>query len=121
MTLTKAEERVMLILWRMEKGFIRDILDQMKEPKPAYTTVATVVNILQKKGFVAFRSYGNAHQFYPVIAKTDYSKKVLNTILKKYFKGSVHEMVTFFGNNNKIKQKDINEAIKVLKQLKVSK
>ena len=69
MKLTKAEERIMHIIWQLEKGFIKDILEEFDDPKPAYTTVATVVKILEKKGFVAHREYGNTHQFYPLISK----------------------------------------------------
>ena len=118
MKLTKAEERIMHILWGLEKGFIKDILEDYDEPKPAYTTVATVVKILEKKGFVSHRAYGNVHQFYPLISKTGYSKKYVNPLFKRYFKGSIRDVVTFFTENNKVHVNDIEDAIKVLKNLK---
>jgi predicted transcriptional regulator len=121
MELTKAEERVMQILWKMEKGFIKDILDDFDDPKPAYTTVATVVKILQKKGYVAYREYGNAHQFYPIISKTGYSKKHVNPVFKRYFRGSLKEVVSFFSENNKMHMNDIEDAIKILKSLRKKK
>lgn len=121
MELTKAEERVMQILWKMEKGFIKDILEEFNDPKPAYTTVATVVKILQKKGYVSYREYGKAHQFYPVISKSGYSKKHVNPVFKKYFRSSLREVIFFFAENNKLHTGDIEDAIKVLKNLKKKK
>jgi BlaI family penicillinase repressor len=121
MKLTKAEERIMHILWKLGKGFIKDILEEFDEPRPAYTTVATVVKILEKKGFVAYREYGNAYQFYPLISKTNYSRNYVNPLLKKYFKGSIKDVVSFFTENNKVHGSDIDDAIKLLKNLKKKK
>lgn len=121
MKLTRAEEHIMHIIWQLEKAFIKDILDEFDEPKPAYTTVATVVRILEKKGFVAHREYGNTYQFYPLISKAGYSRKHVNPLLKKYFKGSIKDIVTFYAENNKVHSGDIDEAIKVLKSLKKKK
>ena len=118
MELTKAEEEIMHILWSIEKGFIKDILEYFDEPKPAYTTVATIVKILEKKRFVSYKSYGNAYQFYPLISKHDYSKTHVNTIFNKYFKNSMKDVVSFFADNNKIKVNDIDDAIKLLTELK---
>ena len=121
MKLTKAEEHIMHILWQLGKGFIKDILEEFDDPKPAYTTVATVVKILEKKGFVAYREYGKAYQFYPLISKTSYSKKHVNPLFKRYFKGSIKDVITFFAENNKVHTSDIDDAIKVLKSIKKKK
>lgn len=118
MNLTKAEEQIMQILWKIEKGFVKDILEYFDEPKPAYTTIATIVKILEKKGFVEFKAYGNAHQFFPIVSREEYSKTHVNTFFKKYFKGSIKEVVSFFADNNKVQVKDIDEAIKALTELK---
>ncbi len=118
MELTKAEEQIMQILWKTEKAFIKDILEYFDDPKPAYTTVATIVKILEKKGFVSYKPYGNAYQFYPLISKTDYSKTHVNSIFKRYFKSSIKDVVSFFADNNKVQVNDIDEAIKVLTELK---
>ncbi len=99
MKLTRAEEQIMHILWQLEKGFIKDILEEFDDPKPAYTTVATVLKILEKKGFVAYREYGKAHQFYPLISKTNYSRKHVNPLFKRYFKGSIRDIVSFLLND----------------------
>jgi BlaI family penicillinase repressor len=118
MELTRAEEQIMQILWKIEKGFIKDILEQFDDPKPAYTTVATIVKILERKGFVSFKPYGNAHQFYPLVSRTTYSKTHMNPLFKKYFKSSLKDVVSFFADNNKIRVNDIDEAIKLLTELK---
>lgn len=118
MELTKAEEQIMQILWRLEKGFIKDILEHFDDPKPAYTTVATIVKILERKGFVSYNAYGNAHQFYPLVSKIDYSQTHMNPLFKKYFKSSIKDVVSFFADNNKIQVNDIDDAIKLLTELK---
>jgi BlaI family penicillinase repressor len=116
--LTRAEEEIMQILWKIEKGFIKDILEHFNEPKPAYTTVATIVKILEKKNFVFHKPFGNAHQFYPVISKEDYSKTHVNTIFSKYFKSSIKDVVSFFADNNTVNTKDIDNAINLLNEIK---
>lgn len=118
MQLTNAEDQIMQILWKIEKGFVKDILEHFDEPKPAYTTVATIVKILEKKGFVGFKTYGNAHQFYPLISKSEYFKKHADSFFKKYFKGSIKDLVSYFSDNNKVQIKDIDEAIQALTELK---
>jgi BlaI family transcriptional regulator, penicillinase repressor len=118
MELTKAEDQIMQILWKIDKGFIKDILGHFDEPKPAYTTVATFMKILEKKGYVSYKPFGNAHQFYPIISKDDYSKTHLNAIFSKYFRSSIKDVVTFFSDNNKVNINDIDSAIKLLTEIK---
>jgi BlaI family transcriptional regulator, penicillinase repressor len=118
MELTRAEEQIMQILWKIEKGFIKEVLDQFEDPKPAYTTVATFLKILEKKGFVSHETLGNSHKFYPLISKEEYSKSHLNSIFGKYFKGSIKDVVTFFSDNNKVNINDIDSAIKLLTEIK---
>ncbi|NJK98121.1 MAG: BlaI/MecI/CopY family transcriptional regulator [Bacteroidales bacterium] len=96
MHLTKAEDQIMQILWKIEKGFVKDILEHIEDPKPAYTTVATIVKILEKKGYVAFKAYGNAHQFYPIITKEEYSKTHVNTFLKSISKLNKRSSFLFY-------------------------
>ncbi len=83
--LTKAEEQVMQYLWNIKKGFLKDIVVQYPEPKPAYTTVSTVVRVLVKKGAIAFNTYGKVNEYYSLIKKEDYSKRYLSTIVKNFF------------------------------------
>ena len=121
MALTKAEEQIMQILWEIEKGFIKEILEHFNDPKPAYTTVATFMKILEKKGYVSYKPYGNAHQFYPLISKEEYSSTHVNTIFSRYFKNSIKDVVSFFTDNNKVSVNDIDSAIKLLNEIKSKK
>jgi len=121
MELTKAEEQIMQILWKIEKGFVKDILNHFNDPKPAYTTVATFMKILEKKGYVSHKPYGNAHQFYPVISKEEYSTTHVNSIFERYFKNSIRDVVSFFTDNNKVSVGDIDNAIKLLNEIKSKK
>lgn len=94
--LTKAEEQVMQILWNIEKGFVNDILKEMKEPVPAYNTVSTIVRILEKKGFVKHLSFGKSHQYIPILTRDEYSSQSINRIINGYFSNSFRQMVSFF-------------------------
>lgn len=97
--LTKAEEEVMHILWRLEKGFLKDIVDSFPQPKPAYTTVSTVIRVLVKKNFIGFKTYGKINEYYPLVSKTDYFKHKLKPIITNYFDGSKRDLASFFANN----------------------
>jgi predicted transcriptional regulator len=109
--LTKAEEQIMQILWKLGKGFVRDIIQFLPEPKPAYNTVSTIVRILEKKRFVNHRAFGNTHEYYPVITKEAYTKAYVKSIMKDYFSNSFKEMVSFFA-------KDKNMSLEELEDIK---
>jgi predicted transcriptional regulator len=119
--LTKAEDQIMQILWQLEKAFVKDIVEQMPDPKPAYNTVSTIVRILEKKGFVGYKAYGKTHEYYPLIAKEKYTRFYLNNMVAGYFDGSVQNLVSFFAKENKLNIKDIDQLVKQLEQLKNSK
>src|SRR4051812_27630695 len=87
-TLTKAEEEIMQALWRLEKAFVKDVVDILPEPKPHYNTVSTIIKILEDKGFIDHESFGKSNRYYPLIVKDEYSKKTMNQFVKKYFEGS---------------------------------
>ena len=112
--LTKAEEEIMQILWHIGKGFINDILEQLSEPKPAYNTVSTIVRILEKKGIVAYHSFGKTHQYYPLISKQQYSELKSKKLLKNYFDGSVSKMLSFFLKKEDLSLKEIEEIKKLI-------
>lgn len=113
--LTKAEEQVMHILWAIKKGFVKDILEKMPAPKPAYNTVSTIVRILEKKGFVAYKAYGKSHEYFPVVDKDKYSKQFLNNFVGGYFGGSFKNLVSFFARENDL---DVAELDKLMKHVK---
>ncbi len=120
--LTKAEEQIMQELWILEKAFVKEIVDKLPEPKPAYNTVSTVIRILEKKGFVDHYAYGKTHQYFPVISKTDYTKSYFRNFLNGYFSNSFQEMVSFFAREDKMSLSELEEIIKeVGKDLKPEK
>ncbi len=116
--LTKAEEQVMQILWEIEKGFVKDIIARMDEPRPAYNTVSTIVRILENKGFVGHKEYGKSHRYFPVIRKKDYSRERLNEMVKNYFGNSVSQVVSYFAKSRKLDLKETDEIIRMLQELK---
>jgi predicted transcriptional regulator len=113
--LTKAEDQVMQILWKLENAFVKDIVEEMPDPKPAYNTVSTIVRILETKGFVDHKAYGKTHEYFPLISKEKYTKFYLNNLLKGYFNGSFQNLVSFFAKENKM---DIKSLEKLLEEIK---
>jgi BlaI family transcriptional regulator, penicillinase repressor len=112
--LTRAEEQVMQVLWKVRKGFVKDILEHFDEPKPAYNTVSTIVRILQEKGFVSHKAYGRTHEYFPVVSKDEYSKSHLRTFVKDYFSNSFEKMVSFFAKEKGISMKEMEEIMKIM-------
>ena len=116
--LTRAEDQVMQILWKLGKGFVKDIIEEMPEPKPAYNTVSTIVRILETKGFVDHKAYGKTHEYFPLITKDRYTKFYLNNLLKGYFNGSFQNLVSFFAKENKLDAKEMEQLLQELKNNK---
>ena len=116
--MTKAEEEVMQILWRLEKAFVKEILAEFKEPRPAYNTVSTIIRILEKKEFVGYNAFGKTHQYYPIVSKEAYKSKISSSLISNYFGGSVENLVSFFAKKEKI---DVEELDQILNQLKAKK
>jgi len=111
--LTKAEEQIMQILWDLKEAVVKQVVDGFNENKPAYTTVATVLTVLEKKGFVNRRKIGNTNLFSPVVSKTDYTKVQFSSLLKNYFNGSFPKMATFFAKENNISINELEEMLKL--------
>ena len=114
--LTKAEEQVMQILWELKKGFVKDILAKIPEPKPAYNTVSTIVRILETKGFVGHKAYGKTHEYFPLIEKSDYSNFYLKNFVSNYFGGSFQKLVSFFAQENDLNTKELEEMMKYVEK-----
>jgi len=114
--LTRAEEQVMQVLWKIEKGFVKDILERFDDPKPAYNTVSTIVRILQEKGFVDHKAYGRTHEYYPLISKDEYRKTHMTIFVKDYFSSSYEKMVSFFAQERKISVKEMEEIMKLMQE-----
>ncbi len=119
--LTKAEDQIMQILWKLEKAFVKNIVDKLPNPKPAYNTVSTIVRILERKGFVGYKAYGKTHEYHPLIAKEKYTHFYLNNMVKGYFGGSFQSLVSFFAAENKMDVQDIDQLVKQLEELKKQK
>ena len=117
-SLTKAEEEIMQVLWDIEKGFVKEIIEQLPEPKPAYNTVSTIVRILEKKGFVDHEAFGKSYRYFPIVTKSSYSNDSLKSLIHNYFGGSFEELVSFFVKKNDI---DIAEAEKLINEIKKNK
>ncbi len=111
--LTKAEEQIMQILWSLKEGIVKQVIDEFDEPRPAYTTVATVLKVLEKKGFVDHKTIGNTHLFYPSVSKNEYTKFQFSSLLKDYFNGSFPKMATFFARENNISIRELEEMLKI--------
>jgi len=100
--LTKAEEQVMHHIWNLEKAFLKDIVEQFPEPRPAYTTISTVIRVLVKKEFVGYNTYSKVHEYFPLLSKEDYSKGQMKSFVKKFFNGSATNFASFFTNNEEL-------------------
>jgi predicted transcriptional regulator len=116
--LTKAEDQVMQILWNLQKGFVKEILEAMPNPKPAYNTVSTIVRILESKGFIGHRAYGKTHEYFPTITRERYTKFYLNNLIKGYFDGSFQKLVSFFARENKLNPGDLEKLLEEIKNQK---
>lgn len=111
--LTKAEEQVMHVLWKIERGFVKDVIEKLDEPKPAYNTVSTIIRILEKKGFVDHKAYGKTHEYFPIVSKKEYTKSFFGSFLQKYFSNSFQQLVSFFSNENDLSLEEM-EKIRML-------
>ncbi|MNE18423.1 Penicillinase repressor [compost metagenome] len=116
--LTKAEEQIMQVLWDLKKGFVKDVLEQLSPPQPAYNTVSTIIRILEKKGFIGYNAYGKTHEYYPLISKEDYKSFAVKQVMSGYFGDSVQNLLSFFVKKEKIDLTEADEIIKLLEELK---
>jgi BlaI family penicillinase repressor len=123
-SLTKAEEQVMQFVWELERCFLKDIVEKFAEPRPAYTTVSTVIRVLVKKEFIGFKTYGKTNEYYPLISKTDYFQRNVKPIISNYFNGSPSDFASYF-TNSKLNLSELEEIKKMIderiKKLKTKK
>lgn len=116
--LTKAEEQIMHELWEMGGGFVKEVIERLPEPKPAYNTVSTIIRILETKGFVNHEAYGKSHKYIPAISKEDYKKVVADKLLSGYFDNSPKQMLSFFLEENKLDVKDLDDILNIINKHK---
>jgi BlaI family penicillinase repressor len=114
--LTNAEEEVMQILWDLGKGFVKDVIDRMPDPKPPYNTVSTVIRVLEKKEFISHIQYGNTYEYYPLVSREEYAKVHLHGFLSDYFQNSFPKMAAFFARENNLSLKDLEKIMKLTEE-----
>ncbi len=107
--LTRAEEQVMRYLWKIKSGFLKQIIEQYPDPKPAYTTVSTVIRVLVKKGFISYRPHGKSHEYYPLVSRDRYFKNHFRILVKNYFSDSPQRFVSFFAEKNNLDLTELEE------------
>ena len=116
--LTKAEEQIMQALWDLEKAFVKDVVDLLPEPKPAYNTVSTIIRILESKGFIDHEAFGKSHRYFPLISIEEYKSFATEKLLSGYFENSVENMFSFFVKEKKLNLKEADEILKLIDKLK---
>jgi BlaI family transcriptional regulator, penicillinase repressor len=109
--LTRAEEQIMHVLWALGKAYVKDIIDRLPSPKPAYNTVSTIVRILEKKGFVDHEAFGKTYLYRPIVAKEDYTQAFLKNFVKDYFGDSYQELVSFFAKDRNLTLAELEEIV----------
>ncbi len=114
--LTKAEEQIMQVIWKLEKAFLREIMDELPAPKPHNNTVATIIKILTEKEFAGVTVFGRTHQYYPLVSKDAYSKSSMKSLVKGYFEGSFSNAVSFMVKENNISLEELELLLKQLKK-----
>ncbi len=114
-TLTKAEEQIMQYLWKIRKGFLKDILDRFPDPKPHTNTVSTILKVLKDKEFVDYEVFGRQHEYYPRVSQEQYSGKSMKSLVKNYFSGSYKNAVSFLVEKNEMSIEDLEMLLDELK------
>jgi len=114
--ITKAQEDLLKALWEIKEGAISDVLDSLDEPKPAYNTVATVIKVLEKKGYVSHKTYGKTHVYFAMVSKKDYAQHLLKDTFKGLFNGSLNLMVSSFVKNKDVSLRELEELKEMLEK-----
>ncbi|HEY0680608.1 MAG TPA: BlaI/MecI/CopY family transcriptional regulator [Chitinophagaceae bacterium] len=112
--LTRQEEEAMLAFWKVGEGNVKQVLDAMDDPKPPYTTLASTVKNLEKKGYLSSRLFGNNYIYKPALREADYKKNFMNGVVKNYFSDSYKELVNFFVQQKKLSPKELKEIIELI-------
>lgn len=112
--ITKAQEEILKTLWEIKEGAVSDVLDALEEPKPAYNTVATVIKVLEKKGYVAHKTYGKTNVYYAIVEKRDYASHIIRSTVKGLYNNSLNQMVSFFVKNKKVSLNELEELKSML-------
>ena len=108
----------MKILWKLEKAFVKDIIEKYDDPKPHYNTISSLVRLLQDKGIIGFTQYGNTYQYFPLISKEEYRRSFMNQVVTDYFDNSYKSAVAFFVKEKGLSPTEIEDLIKMIQDQK---
>jgi BlaI family transcriptional regulator, penicillinase repressor len=116
MQLSKSEEQLMEFIWKNEKAFMKDLIESYSEPKPATTTISTLLKRMQEKGFVAFKLFGNSREYYPLVDKTEYFSKHVKGMIKNYFDDSAMQFASFFTKSTNLTAEELEDLKRIVDQ-----
>lgn len=116
--LTNKEEEIMHIIWKLEKAFVKDVLAEIKDDKPHYNTLSTIIRNLEEKAYVGYNAYGKTHQYFPIVSKEDYKKRFMTVAIDNYFNNSYKNVVSFFAKEEKISVEELKEIIALIENQK---
>lgn len=116
--LTRKEEEVMKILWKLKKAFVKDIIEEYDDPKPHYNTISSLVRLLQEKEIVGYNQYGNTYQYFPLLSKEDYRKSYMKNAISDYFDNSYKSAVAFFVKEKGLSPEELEELVRMIKEEK---
>ncbi|MDP4268870.1 MAG: BlaI/MecI/CopY family transcriptional regulator [Bacteroidota bacterium] len=114
--ITKAQEEILKALWQINNGAVSDVLDVLKEPKPAYNTVATVIKVLESKGYIDHKTYGKTNVYYPIVTKSEYAQHLIKDTFKSLFNGSLNQMISCFVKNKDVSVSELEELKQLLEE-----
>lgn len=114
MTLSKAEEQLMQFLWKHKKAYMKDLVDSYEDPKPATTTIATLLKRMQEKGFVDYQQQGRSREYFPKVKKSDYFARHMNGLIKNFFNDSASQFASFFTQETDLSKKELEELRKLI-------
>jgi predicted transcriptional regulator len=112
--LTKAEEQVMQVLWKIEKGFVNDVLEHFLNPKPAYNTVSTIIRILERKNYIGHTAFGKTHEYFPLVSKKEYTNSFFKSMMKNYFSNSYQSLVSFLAKDKNLSLQEMEDIKKLM-------
>jgi predicted transcriptional regulator len=113
--LTRKEEELMKILWTLKRAYVKDIVEQYPGPKPHYNTISSLVRLLQEKGVIGFKQYGNTYEYYPLISREEYRGTFMKQVISDYFDNSYKNAVAFFVREKGLKPEELEEILRMIK------
>lgn len=109
--LTNKEEEIMRVLWNLKKAFVKEVIDELPDPRPHYNTVSTIIRNLEEKGYIGHKAFGKTHQYFPLVSKEEYRKSFMQKTIQQYFESSYKNVVSFFAREEKISVDELKEII----------